>query len=68
MDYEPRTSVGRVRFELDSPHPMGLSIAIPGVAVSVGAWSAKSVPAPAGGAVLPASSVGMSGKNAGSSW
>ena len=67
-DSAPRPSVGRVRFELDFPPPMAVGIAISGVVVLVGAWAGGAAPAPAGGAVSPASLVGAAGYNAGSSW
>ena len=44
---------------------MAIGTELLGVEVLVGAWDAGAVPAPDGGYVLPASSVGMTGDSVG---
>ena len=62
-DYDPRPSVGRVRFEFDFLPLMAICVVISGVVVLVGAWAVGLALAPDGGAVPPVSSVGMEGEN-----
>ena len=68
MDYVLRPPVGCVWFETDLSPPMAVSVAFWGVEVLVGDWTVGAAPAPADGAVMPVSSVGTAGDDAGSSW
>ena len=55
-----------MRFETRLLLPKDVGVALYFAAVLVGAWAAEAAPAPAGGSILPVSSVGTAGENDGS--